>query len=187
MSIKSLKTKIENLRNEREALKAERNRELALTDEIQAAQDELQAAEFGAKMRKVATKHKAEREAWLAVVAGVQALQTTLNDLENVRDEIIALGGSPRSRVVSNLQKGLNFAMQDWQSFAPEMLGKPPRPSLAEERKLELERQVQRLNDLVVSAKKTKRQARNGTGQIQRMIESYEQSLSATKARLAAL
>ena len=187
MSIKSLKTKIENLRNEREALKAERNRELALTDEIQAAQDELQAAEFGAKMRKVATKHKAEREAWLAVVAGVQALDLALAALETVRNEVIALGGSPRSRVVSNLQKGLNFAMQDWQSFAPEMLGKPPRPSLAEERKLELERQVQRLNDLVVSAKKTKRQARNGTGQIQRMIESYEQSLSATKARLAAL
>ena len=187
MSIKSLKTKIENLRNEREALKAERNRELALTDEIQAAQDELQAAELTAKRRKVATKHKAEREAWLAVVAGVQALQTTLNDLENVRDEIIALEGAPQSRLIDPLRSGVAAALADWQNWTPEILGKPPRPSLAEERKLELERQVQRLNDLVVSAKKTKRQARNGTGQIQRMIESYEQSLSATKARLAAL
>ena len=187
MSVKTLKTKIENLRNERQALAAERNRAGSLQDELAAAQADLAQAEEAARQRKIATKHKAEREAWLAVVAGVQALDLALAALETVRNEVIALGGSPRSRVVSNLQKGLNFAMQDWQSFAPEMLGKPPRPSLAEERKLELERQVQRLNDLVVSAKKTKRQARNGTGQIQRMIESYEQSLSATKARLAAL
>lgn len=129
-------------------------RELArVDDEIAKAKQEQQAAAEQVRAKKLLELHAREWELMEPIRKGVEALLKTYEPILQLHDEIRLLGGSPEAPFAPALLNQLTATLDWWKKYTPQVLGLPPLPSYAEQRRAEhkdeLERTIRDLGRLI--------------------------------------